>query len=98
MSGQLSPDGTQLDHGIDFGSSSYALFTNSAFASNDSSNFVISVSPVLVTTNFPSSQVVFNKGDGGLLNFNPNTASITLSLNNTTRSLNINRFGAITIN
>jgi prepilin-type N-terminal cleavage/methylation domain-containing protein len=98
MSGGIGSTTSQQPQGIHIQSSSYVLYAGSVYNSSDSNNFTVSVSPANLTTTFPSSNVLFNKGDGSVSAFTSGSNTITINGNSTSKTITIGRFGALTIN
>lgn len=100
MSGDSGSDGVTEPFGIYVQSNQYTLFKDAAYSGGSADNFVISTtSGITLTTNLPSSQVVFSKGSGDVSGFNASANTITVT-NSAGRSkvLTINRYGAVAIN
>lgn len=98
MIGEEGSTNTQQPHGIYIESGDYVLFADSSYVSSDPNNFPVSISPNTLSTTFPSSQVVFETGDGAVTGFSAGNNTITLTGNGTVQTITINRFGATTVN
>ena len=99
MVGGNGSSGTQQPHGIVVQATKYTLFSSAVYSSSDSSNFDVSTGPsVTLSTTLPSSQVVFNKGDGSVAGFTAGSNTITVTTAGTSHTITINRFGATTVN
>lgn len=100
MSGDSGGNTTVENYGINFDPSNhrYVLFRNT-YSSSNSANFVVSVPQSLqITTTFPNSQLVFQKGSGEINGYSSSSATITLldTMNNDQRVLRLNKYGVIT--
>lgn len=96
MAGENGSGSVAQPHGIYIQSGSYTLFANSTYPTGDSNNFAISMpQTITLSTTFPSTQVVFAKGSGEVTN-GGNT--ITVTGIGSSKTITINRFGAITVN
>lgn len=92
-------DNTPEPFGIFIQSNQYTLFKNASYVAGNADNFVISIpSPVSLSTTFASSQLVFSRNSGDVSGFSAvaNTITITDTAANSTVTLTINRYGAIT--
>jgi len=93
-----SNGGVNSDYGIHFSQNSYTLFKGSTYSSNDPSNFVINLSDEMSFTSvtFPSSNVIFQKGNGEAINWvtGSDGVSITDSQTSKVTTIKINRYGA----
>jgi prepilin-type N-terminal cleavage/methylation domain-containing protein len=97
MSGDSGSTSTQQLQGVYIQSTNYTLFSGSVFNSSDTYNYLVNIDPVRLSTTFPSSVVVFNKGDGSIANFNSRQNTITLSESGTTKVISLNQFGAASV-
>lgn len=100
MSGDSGSDAVTEPFGVYVQSNQYTLFKDAAYNGGSADNFVIpTTSGITLSTNFPSSQVVFSKGTGDVNNFNASTNTITITNSaGESKVLTINRYGAITVN
>lgn len=90
------------DHyGVYFETNRYILFHGSSYDPLDSSNFNINMDPSLTFSSitFPSSSAIFSKGSGEVLGFVNGSDKVTLtdSTNGDQKIIQINRYGAITV-
>lgn len=87
-------------YGIHFGSTSYTLFHGLTYTPSDTANFVINLDQNLQFYNitFPNSNIIFNQGSGEINGFIPNQNTITVKDANgsTSKTITLNKFGAIT--
>jgi prepilin-type N-terminal cleavage/methylation domain-containing protein len=87
------------NYGIHFDSTSYTLF-HGTYSGSETTNFSIILPTIQqITTTFPSSQVIFQKGSGNVVGFDPNNENtITLSdtVNGEQKVIELNRFGVVT--
>jgi len=103
MVGDTEGSGTISDHGIYFETNQYILFRGSSYDPLNTSNFPVNLDPSLTFSSitFPSCPiciVIFSKGSGetGLVD-GSNTVTLTDSTNNEQKILELNKYGAITI-
>jgi prepilin-type N-terminal cleavage/methylation domain-containing protein len=100
MSGDTGGASTLENYGINLDPSNYQyiLFSGTYSAAN-AANFAVSVpNTVQVTTTFPNSQVIFQKGSGDVSGYTSATSTITLrdTATNEQRVIQLNRYGVIT--
>ncbi|MBI2034421.1 MAG: prepilin-type N-terminal cleavage/methylation domain-containing protein [Candidatus Levybacteria bacterium] len=78
----------------------YTLFHGTSFSATDPDNFAITLTDDLKFANilFPSSQIIFSSVSGELANFTSGTNSLTIqNINdNSSKTIEINRYGVIT--
>jgi len=98
MSGDIGSNTTAQQHGIYLTSNNYTLFAGSSYSSSDPNNYTEVTNNVAISTTFPSSTVIFNKGDGSVASFSSTNNTITLSENGDSQTITINRFGATSVN
>lgn len=100
MAGETGAASTAQAHGIYFQSDRYIIFKGNTYSAGDSENFTVMYETgVTGSTTLPSSQVVFNKGDGDVSGFTAGSNTVTLTNNSgDSRVLTLNRYGAITVN
>lgn len=88
------------DHGIYFSQNSYTLFSGTTYISTSSSNFVVALGNNVEFSSvlFPNQAVVFAKGTGEIVGYNPDMDTITIKnkQNNETKTVQVNRLGVIT--
>ncbi|MFI5271103.1 MAG: Tfp pilus assembly protein FimT/FimU [Candidatus Saccharimonadales bacterium] len=97
MSGGSGSSSTQQSQGVYIQSSNYTLFSGTTFNSGDTYNYSVNIDPIQLTTTFPSGQIVFNKGDGSVANFNSSKNTVTLSESGTTKVISLNQFGSTSV-
>lgn len=99
MAGDLGSQSSAQPHGIVFQSTQYVLFAGSTYNSGDSYNYTVTLpAATRITTTFPSSQVIFNKGAGDVSGFVNGSNTITVTSGTFSRTITINRFGALVVN
>jgi prepilin-type N-terminal cleavage/methylation domain-containing protein len=82
--------------GIKFLGSSYVIFPGPTYTPEANSNYVVTVpSGTTITTTFPSSQVQFARRSGEILSYNQDTDTITLTVANTVKNIELNSYGVI---
>lgn len=100
MVGDTEGSGIISPHGVYFESNQYVLFRGSPYNPLDTSNFPVNLDSSLTFSSitFPSSSVIFSKGSGetGLAN-GSNTVTLTDSTNGEQKILELNKYGAITV-
>ncbi|MEO6761556.1 MAG: prepilin-type N-terminal cleavage/methylation domain-containing protein [Candidatus Saccharimonadales bacterium] len=97
MSGDTGDSGAAALHGIEFTSHNYTLFSGSSFSSIDPSNYTAELNNVNISTSLPNNQIIFNKGDGSVANFDSSGNTITVVVNDSSRVISLNRFGALSL-
>jgi prepilin-type N-terminal cleavage/methylation domain-containing protein len=100
MAGDQGGVTTEQPHGVYVQAGQYILFAGSVYSSSDTNNFTVTLDPNLtIATTFSSTQVVFLKGTGEVQSFVNGSNTITLSSPalGTTKTITIDRFGAIVI-
>jgi len=103
MVGDTQGSGAISAHGVYFESNRYVLFRGSSYNPLDTSNFPVNLDPSLTFSSItflscPSCNVIFSKisGETGLMS-GSNTVTLTDSTNNEQKILEINKYGAITV-
>ena len=100
MVGDTEGSGAISDYGIHFETNKYTLFRGSSYSAGNPSNFDVNLDPSVnfSSINLPSSSVVFSRGSGetGLVS-GSDTVTLTDSTNNDQKIIQINRYGAITV-
>lgn len=99
MTGTTGGQMIEDNYGIYIGPTFYTLFHGSVYNAADTSNLVVnSENNIQLTTTFPSSIIVFQKGSGEIKNYNSSANTITLfdTTNNTNQTITINKYGIIT--
>lgn len=98
MVGVVGSASSQQSAGVYVQSNQYTTFIGSSYSAGNSYNYVLTVpTGVTLSTTFPSSTVVFNKGAGDVNGFTAGSNTITVTTNGLTRVITITRFGAITV-
>lgn len=92
MSGDTKGGGAQSSYGVHFEGGSYWLFKGSVFNPSDTSNFKVDLGDVNIT--FNTITIVFQKGSGEVLS--PGTITVSNSLTNEVKTIDINKYGAAT--
>lgn len=99
MVGDTEGRGTPDAYGIFFTPTSYTLFHGSAYTLNEPSNFVTSLpTGYSIATTLPNSLLIFNAGNGEILNFSDSQNSITVRTTTLSeqRTILLNKYGALT--
>lgn len=103
MAGDTEGLGIITAHGIYFETNRYVLFRGSSYNPLDTSNFPVNLDTLLTFSNItfptcPTCTVIFSKisGETGLIN-GSNTITLTDSTNGEQKILEINKYGAITV-
>jgi prepilin-type N-terminal cleavage/methylation domain-containing protein len=100
MAGDSGSDGVTEPFGIRIQSNEYTMFKDAAYSAGSADNFSVSINAgITLSTNLPSSQVVFSKGSGDVSGFSAaaNTITVTNSAGSS-KVLTINRYGSVAIN
>ena len=97
MNGDTSGESQDINYGIYFSPNSYVLFKGT-YSQADTSNFSVNLDEATITTTFSASTIIFNKGSGEVVGFDPNANTIRLSStsSNTSKIITVNRFGVVT--
>ena len=100
MVGDTEGRGALDTYGIHFGSNSqtYVIY-HGTYSSSESTNFTVSLTDTMrVSTTFPSTEIVFQKGSGEIVGFvnGSNTVTLTDPTNNRTKTITFNKYGVIT--
>ncbi len=98
MSGGIGSTTSQQPQGVHVQSGSYVLYAGSSYNGSDTNNFTVSISPAVIATTFPGSNLLFQKGDGAVSGFSGGSNTITISDNGTSKTISVGRYGALTIN
>lgn len=101
MAGDTEGRGTPDTYGIYINSNSYTLFHGSTYTPTEASNFKIDMpNGVSLSTTFPQSKIVFAQGSGEITPFSDSTNTIRISNTSTneTRTIQVNKYGAIISN
>jgi prepilin-type N-terminal cleavage/methylation domain-containing protein len=98
MAGAEGSNTTQQPAGIFVQSNQYTLFTGSSYSAGNSYNYIFSApTGVTFSTTFPSTTVLFNKGDGAVSGFTAGNNTITITTSSGSKVITITKFGAITV-
>ena len=98
MSGVIGSSTTQQQAGIFVQSNQYTLFTGSSYSAGNSYNYILTApTGVTFSTTFPSTTVLFNKGDGSVNGFTAGSNTITVTTSSGNKVITITKFGAITV-
>jgi prepilin-type N-terminal cleavage/methylation domain-containing protein len=99
MAGDTWGAGSAQEHGIYVQSGEYTLFKGGAYSAVDTDNIDIETEGgVTLSTTLPSTQVVFAKGSGEVNGFTNGSNTITITGTGGTKTVTINRYGAVTVN
>lgn len=98
MAGDKGSQSTQQQQGVHIQPNSYVLYAGSSYNSGDTNNFTVSISPYTISTTFPSSNLLFNKGDGSVSGFSAGNNTITITRYGSSKTVTVNRYGAMTVN
>jgi prepilin-type N-terminal cleavage/methylation domain-containing protein len=102
MAGDALGESTQQKHGIYFEQDAYTIFAGDAYSETNPSNFKIDLAGGTVFSNidFPSSQILFLSLSGEVENYSDSQNSITIThpSSEDSKTILINKYGAITIN
>jgi len=104
MTGDTSVGETEVsNYGVHFETTTYTLFKGNAYTSGAAGNFTIELgnANLSFTDNLPVSAnhtIVFTKGSGEIVGYDPTKASVTItdSLTGTPRLIKLNKYGATT--
>lgn len=100
MTGDAQGGASASNYGIRFETDRYILFQGSTYSSLDTSNFVVMLDSNLEFSSitFLNNAVVFTKGVGDVVGYTGGANSLTLrnKLNNSTKTMQVNRLGVIT--
>lgn len=100
MIGDSENQASAQTYGVYIGTNSYTLFRGSNYQPSDSSNYTVTLeNGMSLSTNFPSSVIVFSRRNGEINNFNAttNTITITNTIDSSVKNITINRYGSFSI-
>jgi prepilin-type N-terminal cleavage/methylation domain-containing protein len=98
MTGTTGTASSQQSAGIFIQSGQYTLYTGASFVGGDNYNYVVSApTNTAFSTTFPSGLLLFNKGVGDVNGFVNGSNTITITAPGRTRTITINRYGAVTV-
>lgn len=101
MAGDTDGTAQAQPFGVRFNSNNYILFRGASFNPSEPTNFTVTIEgDVSLTTNLPSSQVIFSRQSGEVAGFTAgsNTVTITNNTNGENKVISINRLGVVTVN
>lgn len=91
--------GSAQNYGLYIQPNQYTIFAGSTYSAVNSTNFVISMpTGATLSSTLPSSQLIFTKGSGEVQGFVSGSNTITATTGSTTKTITIDRFGALTVN
>lgn len=81
MTGDAGTAPDSGSYGIYFTQNSYTLFEGTSYDPNSSTNFVVNLpsSVIFQTINLPNSSIIFNDGDGSVINYSSAQNDVVLS-------------------
>ena len=85
--------------GVHFDSNQYVLYAGATYSASSASNSAIVMpNTVQLSTTFPSGNILFSRGSGEIVNYASSSSTITVSdsVLNLQRTIQLNRFGVIT--
>lgn len=98
MAGATGSTTTQVPAGVFIQNNQYTLFTSATYTAGNSYNYIFPApNGVTFSTTFPGSTVTFNKGTGEVSGFTAGSNTITVTTTAGSKTVTINRFGAITV-
>lgn len=98
MSGGTGGTTAAQPQGVYIQSSRFTLFAGGSYNAGDPHNFTENApGGIRLSTAFPGSSVIFQKGTGEVQGFSGGSNTITVSTANTTKTVTINRFGTATV-
>lgn len=99
MAGAIQSGGTIQSHGVYFERTRYVLFRGLTYTQTDTSNFSVPLEEnvEVSTASFPSSEVVFAKGSGEIVNYLSGSDTIQLrnTINGEEKTIKLNRYGVV---
>ncbi|HSX00905.1 MAG TPA: type II secretion system protein [Candidatus Saccharimonas sp.] len=101
MAGDAGTGSTAAAQGVRVASGGYTLFRGSSYDGGDPDNAVVSpVSSISLSSTFSGGEVVFEAGSGEISGWSSGTDTITITntVSSDSKTLTINRYGAITVN
>ena len=99
MEGATDGQSPAQAYGVHIQTNQYVLFTGSTYSVNDPLNRVILVPETTdLTTVFPNSILLFDRGSGNINGYTPGVDTITLTddATNLTQTITLNRYGVVT--
>jgi prepilin-type N-terminal cleavage/methylation domain-containing protein len=98
MVGTTGTAAAQQPAGLFIQSGQYTLYTGASFVGSDNYNYVVTApTSTTFSTTFPSGLLLFNKGAGDINGFVNGSNTITITTPGRTRTITINRYGAVTV-
>ena len=98
MSGDSEGTAAAAAYGIYFQTNNYTLFRGDTYPPGDPDNFLVETDPVTISTTLPSSQLDFQKLSGEPVGYVAGSNTITVSNAGESKTITINRLGALTVN
>ncbi|HSW80200.1 MAG TPA: prepilin-type N-terminal cleavage/methylation domain-containing protein [Candidatus Saccharimonadales bacterium] len=98
MAGDKGSASSQQPQGLHIQSNSYVLYAGSSYNSGDTNNFTINISPYTISTTFPSSNLLFQKGDGMVSGFTAGSNTITITRYGSSKTITVDKYGALSVN
>ena len=101
MAGDGGSEVSAEPYGLYIQSNQYTLFKDTTYSAGNTENFTVqNIGGITLSTTFPSSQIIFAEGTGEVSGFSGsnNTLTITNPNGGESRTLTLNRYGAITVN
>lgn len=100
MLGETFGGASTYNFGIYFETNRYTLFQGTVFSPSDPSNYSVDLEDTVQfsSINVPSSQLVFTKGGGEVVNYSAGSDTITIQdiRTSTQKTITVNQYGVIT--
>lgn len=98
MLGAMGPTGMAAPYGIHLDTQEYSLFYGSTYSASESDNVGIPTDEILISSNLPTDNLVFEQGSGEVLGLGDSIYTITFtnSINSQTADLSLNKYGVVT--
>lgn len=98
MSGNSAGGATQLAHGMVVSANSYTVFAGDSYNQSDPNNYTVTPGQnISLNTTFPNSQILFDKSSGEVRDFSAGDNTITVTGDEGSKTITINRFGVVTV-
>ena len=98
MSGDSAGESSAQPHGVYVSSAAYTVFSGASYNGPDPDNYTVTPGQgISFSTTLPGSQVLFNKSSGEVQWFSAGSNTITVTGDEGTRTVTINRFGIVTV-
>ena len=99
MSGNSAGGASQLAHGMFISTNAYTVFAGDPYNESDSNNYTVAPGQnINFSTTLPDSQILFDKGSGEMHDFSAGDNTITVTGDEGSKTITINRFGVVTVN